>query len=269
MKELIRQRKVCSDPAERLELAKQVQEARTQAQKQHKLHVLERARGGDRSAISHLRRSASQSFSDGSLIERVGGQAAATSSMKSFYQKKYTLPDSDRPVSAEQLAALQDKHASATVAPVTPEEVGTALNKVKPHTASGNDAVTWEALRAYHASDRSHKLAGYFTDILSGKQSVPKSWREGKICFLPKKSRPEKPQDLRPISLTPCLCKLFSKILLARLQVCFPPYGTGQHACRKGCQSIEAVACARGHEDLQRCNGAGPFDDETRPRSSI
>ena len=246
VKDLIRQRKICSDPTDRLELAKQVQEARTQAQKQHKLHVLQRARDGDRSAISHLRRSASQSFSDGSLIERMGGQAAATSSMKSFYQRKYTLPDSDRRVSVAQLQALQDKHASATVAPVTQEEVGIALSKVRPQTASGNDAVTWEALRTYHASDRSHKLAGYFTNILSGEQSVPKSWREGKICFLPKKSRPDKPQDLRPISLTPCLCKLFSKILLARLQGCFPPYGAGQHACRKGCQSIEAVACAQG-----------------------
>ena len=48
-----------------------------------------KAREGDRWAISHLRRSASQSFSDGSFIERLGGQSAATKEMQAFYKQKY------------------------------------------------------------------------------------------------------------------------------------------------------------------------------------
>ena len=49
---------------------------------------------------------------------------------------------------------------------------------------------------------------------------------------------------MRPISLTPCLGKVFSKILIHRLRAKFPPYGAGQHACRPGTQVIEAIACA-------------------------
>ena len=64
--------------------------------------------------------------------------------------------------------------------------------------------------------------------------------------------RPCKPQDLRPTSLTPCLGKLFSRILVTRLAKHFRPYKADQHACRKGTQSLGAVTCAQAYMKLSK-----------------
>ena len=60
------------------------------------MQLLEDARSGDRGAISHERRSAAQTFSEGSFIERLEGQDQATTEMNAFYSRKYARP-SDEP----------------------------------------------------------------------------------------------------------------------------------------------------------------------------
>ena len=242
--DLIRQRKIASDAETRLRLASEVAVARTLAQKQHKLKLLESARQGDRAAIGHLRRSSLQSHSDGSLIERLGGEAAATEAFKTFYARKYCLPASQAPVSPAQREALVHKHSIPVSVPISSEEIADALSKAKPSTASGLDSVCYGAIRTFHAQDATGKLAKFFNRIVSGEVPVPRDWVTGKICFIPKTPRPERVQDMRPISLTPFLGKIFCKILVTRLRTKFPPYGAGQHACRPGTQVIEPVACA-------------------------
>ena len=242
--ELIRLRKIAGDPDTRFRLAAEVVQARTLAQKQHKLDLLAAARQGDRGAIGHLRRSSLQSHSDGSLIERLGGEAAAVEAFKTFYSKKYSRPAPEAPVSPAQTEALTSKHSISVSSQITEEEIAEALAKVKPSTASGLDSVCYGAIRTFHAQDASGKLCAFFNRILSGDMPVPQEWVTGKICFIPKTARPEKVQDMRPISLTPCLGKVFCKILVSRLRMKFPPYGAGQHACRPGTQVIEPIACA-------------------------
>ena len=124
--ELIRLRKVATDPESRAKLMCDIHAARVQAQRQHKLSLLEGARSGDRSAIAHLRRSASQTFSEGSFIERLGGQQAAVESMQAFYARKYSLPLGESEVTPAQVEALRSKHAVAAE-PMTVEEVNAAL----------------------------------------------------------------------------------------------------------------------------------------------
>ena len=63
VREINRQRKIQSDPAERSVLMNRIHAARTEAQRIHRVQLLQDARSGDRAAISHLRRSASQTFS--------------------------------------------------------------------------------------------------------------------------------------------------------------------------------------------------------------
>ena len=245
IQELIRQRKTCNDPEHRARLSAEVTQARHLAQKQHKLNLLESARLGDRAAIGHLRRSAMQSSADGSFIERLGGEDAACESVRSFYAKKYSLPPADHPVSEVQQESLKRKHAPAKAAPVTDEEVAAAVACTKTSTSSGLDSVCYAAIRTFHSKDSQGKLRTFFSKILEGSAEVPKDWVTGKICLIPKVPRPTKVQDMRPISLTPCLGKIFCKILIKRLRPLFPPYKAGQHACRPGTQAIEAISAAQ------------------------
>ena len=183
-----------------------------------------------------------QTCSDGSLLERLGGHDKAVEQVRDFYARKYALPPTDRAVSTEQDQALRTKHADCPIRPITDEEIRVALEGVKPSTATGLDTVCYTAIKAYHGSDTSGKLASFFNSILKEDQPVPQDWLTGKVCLLPKVPLPSRVQDLRPISLTPCSGKIFSKILVKRLREIFPPYGAGQHANRPGTQVLEAVA---------------------------
>ena len=244
IKELLRRR---NDWDTRADLVRQISQARLEAQKQHKMNLLQAARQGDRGAISHLRRSATQTFTDGSFIEQLGGQDAATLEMQSFYKKKYSLGAEDYEITSPQIQALFTKHVTEAPrpTPISSEEVSLALCKVKRNTASGSDSICYDAIRSFFAADKKGKLVSFFNRLLSGEVAVPQSWKVGKICFVPKVRRPCRPNDLRPISHTPCLAKIFTRILVLRLQDNFPEYGAGQHACRKGTQVLEAVACAQ------------------------
>ena len=244
IQELIRLRKIQSNPAERLALMNQIHDARTEAQRIHRVQLLKDARDGDRAAISHLRRSASQTFSEGSFIERLGGQEKAADCMMGFYSRKYSLPSDELPVLQEQVDKLRVKH-SVIAKRVRREEVQQALDHTKPNTASGHDSVCYSAIKAFFAEDSADKLVVYFDDIIQGRLPIPEAWKKGKLCFIPKCPRPSRPQDLRPISLTPCLGKIFTRLLISRLDAFLPEYKAGQHACRKGAQSLQAVTCAQ------------------------
>ena len=91
----------------RASLMKEIHSARIEAQRTHKLQLLEDARSGDLGAISHLRRSASQTFSEGSFIDRLGGQDLATARMKEFYSRKYSIPPDEPCVSDEQISRAE------------------------------------------------------------------------------------------------------------------------------------------------------------------
>ncbi|CAE7548432.1 CPK24 [Symbiodinium necroappetens] len=151
-------------------------------------------------------RSAMQRSSDGSFIERLGGEDSACESVRAFYAKKYTLPPSDHPVSEVQQEALQRKHSPAEASPITDEEIAAAVACTKTSTSSGLDSVCYAAIRTFHSKDSQGKLRTFFDRILTGSIDVPRDWVTGKICLIPK---------------------------------------AGQHACRPGTQAIEAVSAAQ------------------------
>ena len=182
----------------------------------------------------------------------MGGEDEAFRSFRAFYEAKYTRPAGEPDVSEDQEQALLDRHQQEEPLPITPQEVAEALAKTKPSTASGLDSVCYTAIKAYHQADEEGKLATFFTNILRGILPVPKDWLVGKICFLPKVPRPSKVKDLRPISLTPCLGKLYSKILVSRLRSTLPGYRAGQHACRPGTQALEAITAAQAALKIHR-----------------
>ena len=131
--------------------------------------------------------------------------------MQSFYKKKYSLGAEDYEITSPQIQARFTKHVTEAPrpTPISSEEVSLALCKVKRNTASGSDSICYDAIRSFFAADKKGKLVSFFNRLLSGEVAVPQSWKVGKICFVPKVRRPCRPNDLRPISLTPCLAKIF------------------------------------------------------------
>ena len=208
VKELIRQRKSLTDEARTCKM-QQIRKARETAQVAHKQNLLDKARGGDRAAIAHMRRSAAASLSEGSYVQRAGGHTAAVRDLKAFYAAKFSSRD---PNSLEPLhEALRTKHEAADFAPVTKAELTELLEKTKNQTSTGPDGISYEVLKHVLAFDTQDLLPTWFTKLLAGEEAIPKEWKEGKITFLPKVTRPIQPSQLRPICLTSTVCKLFGE----------------------------------------------------------
>ena len=242
VRDLIRRRKISVNTDERTALAQEVACRRAEDKTSFKQDILDRARSGDFAAISHLRRSAAQTKVAGSYIQARGGQDAATKELRDFYDSKYDTKGSGP--SPALISALCDKHKIASPVPFSLEEVRTALQGVKAGTAAGSDGVTYEALVTFAASDKAFKLVNLLNSYFTGARPIPPHWKRGSICLLPKVSQPGGPADLRPIALTPCLCKIYSKLLLNRLEGSWPDFQAGQFACRKGSQAIDGAAAA-------------------------
>ena len=164
LKRLIAERKGHPDPATRAHLLKQIRQQRSQDRTDHQPDILQRAREGDRQAISYLRNSAAHSSFETSYIERRGGQQAASKELRQFYEKKYTsfLP----PPTVEAVRRMISTHTSVRPAPFSPKELSQAIARCKPHTSAGLDGVCYEAIIAYHRVDKAGRLLEFMNSLL-------------------------------------------------------------------------------------------------------
>ena len=128
------------------------------------------------------------SFTEGSYLYRAGGLSKAVSELYEFYENKFR--SDEPPITDTHRDAMRGKHGGTPVTPVTREEVGKALSKCKNGVSSGLDGLTFEGLTYVFEKDDRDRLPQYFTDLLTGKKSVPASWMLGRIVLLPKVSRP-------------------------------------------------------------------------------
>ena len=221
----------------------EIRKARETAQVAHKQDLLQRARQGDRAAIAHMRRSAAASLSEGSYIQRAGGHTAAVRDLRAFYSAKISSRD---PTPLEPLhEALRAKHESVAFAPVTKQALMELLERTKNQTSTGPDGISYEVLTHVLAFDTQDLLPTWFTKLLAGEEAIPKEWKEGKITFLPKVTRPIQPSQLRPICLTSTVCKLFGKLLSVRLRPRLPEFRCAQLGARKGCQVLDGITAAQ------------------------
>jgi ribonuclease HI len=101
--------------------------------------------------------------------------------------------------------------------PLTLTEIKRALASTSSsNTSPGQDGITYTMLRMM--DDMSlFKLQDVFNDVwVSG--ILPPSWNHSIVVPIPKPGKePTSASSYRPISLTPCLCKLFEKIITSRL----------------------------------------------------
>ncbi|CAD6185382.1 unnamed protein product [Caenorhabditis auriculariae] len=100
--------------------------------------------------------------------------------------------------------------------PILPEEVKYAIRKLKVGTAAGPDNISSELLKA--GGDSLYRLlARHFSKYLS-EASIPEQWKTSKTILIPKKGDLTDLNNFRPISLLSVVYKLFTKVIVNRLE---------------------------------------------------
>ena len=243
IRDLIRRRKCSQDTWQRAAFMQEIHQQRVEAKAHHKQNLLHEARAGNCRAIAHMRASAAGAQTEGSYIQRCGGLERATTQLFQFYDDKYSTHEA--PVSEHHWDSLAERHSGASVAPVTKEEVLKALKGARNGVSAGMDGVTYEGVTHLLNQDQQSRIPAFFTALIRGETPLPPSWKQGKIVLLPKVPRPQQPKDLRPICLTPVLCRVFSKVLMARVHQAAPPYTGHQIGCRPGVQAADGIMAAQ------------------------
>lgn len=96
-------------------------------------------------------------------------------------------------------------------------ELEFAIYSLKLSSAAGTDLVHNQMLNKL-SQDAKMNLLAYFNMIWT-RQVFPNEWRTSEVIPIPKPAKPStSPENIRPISLTSCLCKLMEKIISKRLE---------------------------------------------------
>ena len=96
------------------------------------------------------------------------------------------------------------------------QEVKDALKALKNGKAAGIDQITAEMLKADY--EQTSKELVHIFDLIWEKESVPKQWNKGLICKIPKKGNLQECGNWRGVTLLPLVSKVFSKVLINRIQ---------------------------------------------------
>ncbi|GBM26173.1 RNA-directed DNA polymerase from mobile element jockey [Araneus ventricosus] len=152
-------------------------------------------------------------------------------------------------------------HSRSLNIPFTINELKVALSKMR-HKSPGKDGITKKMISSLSHSNL-FRVLGQFNELLSSAK-VPESWRMSKIIPILKPGKnASEVNSYRPIALTSVLCKLFERMLLARLlkfylqKKFFSPFQTG-FLPYKGCDTLSAVVLhkilsARARKHLVYC----------------
>ena len=236
--ELIRQRRL-SSKSEGADLGRSIVELRRAKRQEWMSDLLQKARTGDYAAITYFRRRQSTGHAHTSYAVRAGGIEKATLDLQHYYRAKYTSDD-------QSTTALRQVQLHANTAthfnPITEEELDRALAEAKRGRSAGETGITYEFLQIIACTGLKVHMLDMLNGIMDGSIAVPVQWLLHRITFLPKTPQPCMPKDLRPIVLSDCFGKIFTKILLHRLRDLFPPNQAGQLCGTKGCQALEGAA---------------------------
>lgn len=115
--------------------------------------------------------------------------------------------------------------------PITNDELETVLRQCAKKKSPGSDGLTYEFYIAYKDCVKTEMLKLFNMYLVEG-VPPPAAFSEGIISLIPKKGDPTEIYNRRPISMLNCDYKIFSKILMNRLQLVMEKLlGPGQVAC--------------------------------------
>jgi hypothetical protein len=103
-----------------------------------------------------------------------------------------------------------------TVAPITLPEVLGILASTKSRSAPGEDGISYATLKQLPVEIWNPIITTF--NICLGMGYFPKSWKHARVRMIPKGGKPPSViKNHRPISLLPCLAKIFERVLSKRL----------------------------------------------------
>jgi len=129
----------------------------------------------------------------------------------SLFSRKMTVPDANRTppeipsVCHDQLPGLQICHTRTKV----------ILQNLNTKKAPGSDDISPHTLRRC-AAELSQPLSSIFQSCIE-ESCWPTIWKEARVIPLHKKQSKTNPDNYRPISLLPCISKVFEKIIAEQL----------------------------------------------------
>ena len=137
---------------------------------------------------------------------RAGGFNKAMSEMKQFYRRKFESSDlhNDGAVMAMYLARTGPVPAPALFSDSEVEEVIFGMKRGK---SAGPDGIVYEHSQVLMNSELKPHFVEFLNRILVGDLQLPESWFVSRVAFLATVAKPTTPKDLRPIVLSPVVCK--------------------------------------------------------------
>ena len=169
------------------------------------------------STLSQLRDSARQPFSSA---------AARRQYLSEYYTHVYAPPSFDSPactsfLSSLDLPRLSPTHLSLLLAPFTAEELASTIRALPLRRAPGPDGLPYEWYQTF-ADTLIPILLPLFNAVLLG-ACPPPSWSQTLISLIPKPDRDlSSLSNWRPITLSNCDVKLYSRMLTSRLALVLP-----------------------------------------------
>jgi hypothetical protein len=116
----------------------------------------------------------------------------------------------------QDVAQMQGAHTSP-IDDFTQEEVTTQLKNMGKGKCADESGIVAEII-IHGGVELATEIASIFSDVLQNRNKVPSYWKLSKISLLFKKGDKQLPENYRPISITPILYRLFSKVLLKRIR---------------------------------------------------
>ena len=134
------------------------------------------------------------------------------------------------------------------------EELREAIEHTKHGKSVGVDLSSAELLRAMSQNSTTEQAMLEWLERVRSTATAPQAWKTTIMSLLPKVAKPSKPKDLRPISLSSAMSKLYCHMLLTRTRQHILPQGSAQcsHSGRQTADYLFSGIRAFQHESEWR-----------------
>ena len=99
--------------------------------------------------------------------------------------------------------------------PIATYRVRRSLTKINTNKACGADRLSGQLLKC--CSDQLAEIFTYIFNLSITSMIIPKLWKTAEIIPVPRRSKIESMNDLRPVTLTPVIMKVFERFVLKLL----------------------------------------------------
>ena len=107
------------------------------------------------------------------------------------------------------------EHVTHAYEPIATYEVRRSLTKINTNKACGPDRLSGKLLKI--CSYQLAEIVTYIFNLSITSMVIPKLWKTAEIIPVPKRSKIESMNDLRPAALTPAIMKVFERFVLKLL----------------------------------------------------